>query len=84
MAGPQGEGGGMSTSAGSFSGEGVQLLEASLAAVSSLLFSLLWADLISAFSKAAHISSDHARQLLHGLVLVQNMPTPWRQVWQDG
>ena len=68
----------MSTSVESDSGEGGRLPEAtaSLAALSSLRFSLLWAEQISAFSNAAHISSDHALQVLQGVLRVQKILTP--------
>ena len=67
----------MSTSTESDSGEGGRLPEAkaSLAAQSSLRFSLLWAERISAFVNVAHMSSDHPLQVLQGVVGAGN-PDP--------
>ena len=65
-------------------GERLPVVMASFAALSCLLFSLLWAERISAFSKAAHISSDHDLQVLQGVVRVQKILTLCRQDLQEG
>ena len=81
------EGGGMSTSADSVSsgdGERLPVAMASFAAPSYFLFSILWAERIAAFLKAAHISSDHDLQVLQGVVRVQKIPTLCIQDLQDG
>ena len=84
MEGP-GEGG-MSVPAESISSEWARLEEAG-ASFTTLIrqrFSCFWAERYSASSNAPHISSVHLLQVLQGVFLVQKMPTPRRQVLQDG